>query len=142
MLLSGNEFTGSLDGPKFQNDFFNVVEVAIGNNNLNGTIPTELGTLGKLESLTMGRNRISGTIPTELALIPLCKILTALRGCEMHLLTQSPVRLHVELTRITGSVPFALCEQSLLTEIRVDCRVDCLCESCDLYQSNNGCRSN
>mmetsp|Transcript_1139 Transcript_1139/g.2905 ORF Transcript_1139/g.2905 Transcript_1139/m.2905 type:complete len:96 (-) Transcript_1139:386-673(-) len=48
MLLSGNEFTGSLDGPKFQNDFFNVVEVAIGNNNLNGTIPTELGTLGKL----------------------------------------------------------------------------------------------
>mmetsp|Transcript_1136 Transcript_1136/g.2884 ORF Transcript_1136/g.2884 Transcript_1136/m.2884 type:complete len:124 (-) Transcript_1136:176-547(-) len=123
MLLSGNEFTGSLDGPKFQNDFFNVVEVAIGNNNLNGTIPTELGTLGKLESLTMGRNRISGTIPTELALIPL-------------------FRLHVELTRITGSVPFALCEQSLLTEIRVDCRVDCLCESCDLYQSNNGCRSN
>ncbi len=38
----------------------------MGDNQLEGGIPAELGSLGNLESLDLGRNRLTGEIPTEL----------------------------------------------------------------------------
>ena len=43
-------------------------------NNLNGTIPTELGLLSKLEVLVLSSNQLSGTLPTSLASLPLSKL--------------------------------------------------------------------
>jgi hypothetical protein len=40
----------------------------ISRNSLTGTLPTELGSLKKLENLEAYHNEISGTIPKELAL--------------------------------------------------------------------------
>ena len=38
----------------------------IGNNFLNGTIPSELGQLKKLKSICIRRNHLTGSIPTEI----------------------------------------------------------------------------
>ena len=43
-----------------------VTELVLGDNNLNGPIPTELGNLGSLEGLRLSRNDLSGPIPPEL----------------------------------------------------------------------------
>ena len=43
-----------------------VTQLALGNNNLNGTLPTQLGNLTSLTALNLASNRLSGTIPTEL----------------------------------------------------------------------------
>ena len=40
-------------------------------NNLNGTIPTELGLLSNLEDLELDTNRLIGTMPTSLASLSL-----------------------------------------------------------------------
>lgn len=43
-----------------------VAELDLGNNNLNGSIPGELGDLGNLETLRLNNNSLSGEIPSEL----------------------------------------------------------------------------
>lgn len=43
-----------------------IVELALDNNNLRGTIPPELGQLVHLKKLYLSRNRLSGAIPPEL----------------------------------------------------------------------------
>ena len=44
----------------------NVTEVLLINNNLTGTIPTEMGSLPNLERLVLGSNNLSGSIPNTL----------------------------------------------------------------------------
>ncbi|CAN0109764.1 unnamed protein product, partial [Ectocarpus sp. 8 AP-2014] len=48
------------------NDQGRVVELILGRNNLQGTIPPELGNLAALQQLDLGRNGLSGPIPPEL----------------------------------------------------------------------------
>jgi len=43
-----------------------VISLNLGSNQLNGTIPTELGNLTNLQSLSLGANELNGNIPTEL----------------------------------------------------------------------------
>ena len=64
-----------------------IVELALDNNNLRGTIPPELGQLVHLEKLYLSRNRLSGVIPPELGQ------LVNLRFLELH---------H---NRLSGSIP-------------------------------------
>ncbi|CAB9521894.1 Leucine Rich Repeat [Seminavis robusta] len=45
-------------------------ELLLTENDLTGTIPTELGNIESLEWLVLSRNRIDGTIPSELAMFP------------------------------------------------------------------------
>jgi hypothetical protein len=40
-------------------------------NNLNGTIPTEIGLMTSLKWLELGGNEFTGTVPTSLASLPL-----------------------------------------------------------------------
>jgi len=57
----------------------NVVELAIGYNNLTGTIPAEIGVLGALEVLWLTSNReLTGSIPPELG------NLGSLRRLDLH----------------------------------------------------------
>ena len=75
-----------------------VVRLVLGNNNLRGTLPPELGHLSELEYLTMNLNELHGPIPPELG------ALTALRD------------LRLQRNRFTGRVPPEL---GLLSELEV-----------------------
>ena len=46
-----------------------VIILYLYSNNLNGTIPVELGFLSNLEILNLGNNRLSGSIPSELGFL-------------------------------------------------------------------------
>ena len=48
------------------NDVFQVYEISLQNNNLRGTIPTELALLTHLQYLNLKHNSINGNIPTEI----------------------------------------------------------------------------
>ena len=47
-----------------------VVQLFLGNNNLTGIIPSEIGSLESLEILNLGSNSITGVIPDELFTLP------------------------------------------------------------------------
>mmetsp|Transcript_23846 Transcript_23846/g.39417 ORF Transcript_23846/g.39417 Transcript_23846/m.39417 type:complete len:112 (+) Transcript_23846:1718-2053(+) len=85
-------------------------QIDLGNSNMGGTIPTELGQLTELLALFLVGNRIQGTIPTELALLHKMLYLD-LRGFNQEL---------------TGSVPDGICELNLLG-IFVEKDVQCSC---------------
>lgn len=40
-------------------------DIALGDNNLNGTIPTELASITKLKEINLGSNFLTGPIPFE-----------------------------------------------------------------------------
>ncbi len=44
----------------------NVIGLYLDNNNLNGTLPTQLGDLSSLSNLSLNSNQLSGTIPNEI----------------------------------------------------------------------------
>ncbi len=46
---------------------FNLAVSSLRNNQLNGSIPIELGALSNLEEPDVGRNQLSGSIPPDLA---------------------------------------------------------------------------
>ena len=47
-------------------DFDQIIKISLEQNNLEGTIPSELGMLASLRSLRLHYNYIAGTIPSEL----------------------------------------------------------------------------
>ena len=53
-----------------------VVELDLSENELNGTIPSELGSLAYLEDLDLSKNQLSGTIPIELGNLTNLKVLS------------------------------------------------------------------
>ncbi len=74
----------------------------LNNNNLTGTIPTELGSMSKLKALYLGDNDLAGTIPTEL-------------GNMSDLLA-----LFLYENSLTGTIPTELGDLSKLTGLRLD----------------------
>lgn len=112
IVMSTNLFTGSLTS-EFIMQFSELIQLDLSISNLIGsTIPSELGTLTLLESLSLYGTSIVGSIPSELG------SLTKLRA------------LSLDENRITGSVPQQLCNVSALEDLRVDCRIPCPCSSC------------
>lgn len=78
-------------------------------NSLNGTLPTELGTMGLLETLHVSINDLTGTIPTELGL------LTNVR------------QLYVDANDIMDTMPQAICDlktTNRLEKLWADCRTN------------------
>jgi hypothetical protein len=49
------------------------------------------------------------------------------------------VNLFLEGNALIGSVPTEICNLSLLSDVRVDCTVDCPCQSCT-YIVNGKCQ--
>lgn len=78
-----------------------VTEIALGNNNLTGSLPTELGNLSNLEWLNFNDNRIGGTIPVSLG---------NLSKLELFSLTSN---------LIEGTIPASLANLSKLTSLLV-----------------------
>lgn len=64
--------------------------LSLGGNRLTGTIPTQLGNLGKLYRLHLAGNQLTGSIPTQLG------SLTALTRLALH------------TNQLTGSIPTQL----------------------------------
>lgn len=64
----GNQLQGTL--PTELGNASILKRIQVTNNNISGTIPTEYGRLTTLEVLGVARNQLSGTIPSELGLVP------------------------------------------------------------------------
>ena len=79
-------------------DVGRVVALRLGNNNLTGELPTELGQLVKLRTLRLDRNNLSGSIPSELGDLERLQLL------------------YLNKNQLTGEVPTELGQ---LAELRV-----------------------
>ena len=84
-------------------------------NNLNGTIPSELGLLPNIWELDLSNNKLVGSVPSELGqLTTLCKCFrrktftTTLHRVGLHACCTD--RLRIEMSYLTGSVPSEICE--------------------------------
>ncbi|MDE2926813.1 MAG: hypothetical protein OXT71_10490 [Acidobacteriota bacterium] len=83
------------------NDDGRVVTLYLGNNNLTGTIPVELGSLTRLTDLNLGYNALTGPIPPEL-------------GSLAEL-----IHLNLDYNRLTGPIPPELGALSNLETLRL-----------------------
>jgi hypothetical protein len=119
-------------------------------NRLNGTIPTQLRSLGNVWELWLDRNRLVGSLPTELSelveLQILCLSDNSLTGSIPSDLARLPMLQDLWLdgnSGIEGSVPLELCtlmfrnescdsvfcDPTRLLQVAVDCgHVQCTCE--------------
>ena len=64
LRLHNNQLTGSI--PTELNGLGNLTQFWVSNNRLTGSIPSELGDLTNLQQLNLHTNLLSGTIPSEL----------------------------------------------------------------------------
>ena len=112
LILGNNQLTGTL--PVELGNLANLKTLFFRYNQLTGTIPTELGNLTHLRWLDLSINELSGTIPTELGKLG---NLTIMNLYDNHLTGTLPVELGslVSLTtlslrnnQITGFVPAEL----------------------------------
>ena len=94
-------------------------ELDLRNNDLTGTIPTEIGKMLRLRSLVLTGNRFTGSVPIELFSGPL------LRDVSIH------------DNHLSGSIPDVVCNRDQTTSILVDCKkrfrefwVECTCCVC------------
>ena len=103
-----------------------VTSLDLGENNLKGTIPTEVGNLHALISLDFSKNSLTGTIPKEIGNLP---VLLFLILSENDLTGEIPKELGgLKLLTVfdlgmnpllTGSVPDTLGYMSVLTHIKL-----------------------
>jgi Leucine-rich repeat (LRR) protein len=95
-----------------------LVDLHMENNDLTGTIPSELGQLTQLETLFLHENALTGTIPSWLGQLSLLK------------------QLQLHSNKLVGSMPSEICElrkQHDLAYLHADCRrggVTCDTPSC------------
>jgi hypothetical protein len=112
LYLHNNALTGVI--PTEFGQLPDLTTVALAENFMNGTLPSELGSLTTaVVAMYFSGNKFSGTIPTELG----------------GLLELDTFTLHD--TRLTGSVPSAVCglfDSAALKVLSVDCtEISCHC---------------
>lgn len=76
-----------------------VVAIDLSDNNLVGTIPSQISDLVNLESLILFKNKIEGSLPKSIGLMKSLKVL------------------NVSFNKLTGSIPMELTKLPALTEI-------------------------
>ena len=100
LLFYDNQLTGTI--PTQLGQLTELQYLNLNNNELSGTIPTELRRLTKLTGLDLGNNRLTGTIPTQLGQ------LTELRYLNLH------------DNQLTGTIPTQLGQLTKLTALYFD----------------------
>ncbi len=100
LLLTENQLSGSI--PSELESLANLTRLYLNSNQLTGPIPAELGTLANLTYLSLGSNQLSGTIPPEL-------------GNLANLLA-----LDLLLNQLTGSIPAELGDLANLIDLILD----------------------
>ena len=79
----------------------------------------------------MSGNKLTGTIPSELGRLPLGKLHSATFSWIVALLLLRPAEiLFLDQNFVEGTVPRGLCYKLSLTDIRVDCHIECICRAC------------
>ena len=112
--LSGNLLTGSLPEEYGGNGSFEFLEILdVSQNNLQGSLPSELADLPSLEIVSVCSNTMTGTIPSALGSLNELK------------------SLGLGNNGFTGRLPGAICDLETsdgeLPRVMVDCNVDCEC---------------
>ena len=119
-----------------------LVALGLGNNQLTGTLPSELGTLDRLSSLLLHNNSFTGLLPEEFGDLSSLTVLqldtNQLQGplpADLGRLTTLN-ELFLEGNDFSGNVPSDLCVLDSLVTMTVDCdRVVCsCCEMCNATQ--------
>lgn len=99
--------------------------LSLADNNLNGAIPSHLGRLLNMEQMFLYGNSFSGNIPSHLGNLEFLE------------------RLELYDNNIGGSMPNQVCNLSFLDDLQADCagtnnKVRCTC--CDCCNNNGNCR--
>jgi hypothetical protein len=127
LLLYENQLTGTI--PTELGNLINLTYLQLHNNQLTGTIPTELGSLSHLTYLYLYDNQLIGTIPTELGNL---SHLTDLYLYANQLTGTIPTELgnlshltdlYFGENQLTGTIPSELGNMSTLSEIWLDCNL-------------------
>ncbi len=121
--LGDNELTGTM--PTELGHLANLRELWLYSNELTGAIPAELGNLANLQELWLSSNELTGTIPTELGNLAELQILrlsiNQLTGAiPSELGNLANLReLEVDSNRLTGAIPSELGSLANLEELRL-----------------------
>jgi Leucine-rich repeat (LRR) protein len=112
LYLEESSLTGSLD---FVASTDSMLELWLDFNNFDGTIPSTIGTVVTLGSLSLSNNDLSGTIPTEIAKVKrMGKFKSSLTPWQSHVLLTNCVvfpskeQLWLYNNTLTGQVPSEL----------------------------------
>ncbi|KAE9448926.1 hypothetical protein C3L33_19176, partial [Rhododendron williamsianum] len=111
-------YDNSLEGSVPENISSSLVRLRLGNNRLNGTIPSSsFGSLQKLINFEVDNNSLEGSIPPELGL---CKNLRLLNLAKNQLTSVLPIELgnltrlqelKLEANKLVGEIPIAIVEE-------------------------------
>jgi len=138
VYLRHNELHAHLNFLK-SDSMSNLLSLWLDGNNIVLTIPTEIGKLTELRSLSVSDAKLTGTIPTEVGLLTNLQRLWLYRNeltgtipSELGLLTNIEL-LKLEENELGGSIPSVVCTTVAhathpQSEVAADCdKVDCKC---------------
>jgi len=110
-LDDNKELIGSI--PSNMGNMKTLESVSLSNCSLTGTIPSEIGSMDQLKQLWLLGNNLKGTVPLDLMKLTNLEVL------------------HVEDNDLEGSVPDGMCDLENLTSFAIDCEeVRCSCCTC------------
>lgn len=120
----------------------NLLSLWVDSNDILGTIPSEIGKLTELRSLSIAYAKLTGSIPSEIGLLTNLQRLwlfeNELTGSvPSELANLSSIKLlKFEYNNLTGSIPHKVCKhiehsQYAKSAVAADCAIDCeCCEEC------------
>jgi hypothetical protein len=137
--LAGTKMSGGL--PEELYELTTLERLSVAGANFTGTISGSIGQLTALEHFLLENNNFTGGVPETIAsLIRISKSIAADIAHSFRVDTHIfgfEEYLHLQGNNLGGEIPLAICERRLLpnstlTELVVDCSVECQC--CDLYE--------
>lgn len=146
LLLQGNRLTGQIPSECFQ--MVALTAFNVGMNELTGNIPTEIALLTALQFAKFNDNELTGPLPSEMGLLTSVRIFDASTNAltgpvppELATMNFTTLRtrggkLLLHNNSLNGEIPQALCNNTQLFDISVDCTPDpcsvaCSCLQCE-----------